>query len=177
MDSPALLVVIAVIVAVVVAAFFLPGWLRRSTRTTGERAGRAEARSRTGSVLEELGSTIVLHAPEREARDLVDGVVRQHPRMFTPLDDGGIGIRFVDHDDAVARLASTGDDTVLQVVRSRELMGAPKGTEFWGELRSRTSAAAARRGIAVTAGPRVTLVRHDGTPAVWVASKPEAERS
>ena len=173
MDNPLLLVVIGVIVAVVIAAFFLPGWVRRRTRRAGERTEHAHARSHTAAALAQLGTTLLLHAPESESRDLVAEVAERHPRLFTRLTDGRIGIRFVDPDDAVAALVATDGGSLLRIDRTRELLGAPKGVEFWGELHALVSAEAAARGIEVTAGPPVRFDRHDGSPAVWVAAGEE----
>lgn len=170
MDSPLLLVSAGVIVAVVVASFLLPGWIRRRTRRIGERAGRTAAEAHTAAALGELARTLSIDAPVATARGLVEQVVLQHPRMFALLDDGEVGIRFVQPDDAVARLAPAAEGALLGVDRSREHLGAPKGAGFWTELRAQVSTAAAARGIRTAEGPAVRFERHPEDPSLWVAA-------
>lgn len=164
MDNP--LFFIALIAALLVVAVLLPRWIRRSTRAAGERTGRHEVESRLAEILEGLGTTVVLHAPESTVRALVDEVVRTQPRMFTALPDGAYGIRFIDPDDAVVRLVETEGGTRLQVERFREYLGRPNTSQFWEELRSRVVAAATTRGIPTSAGP-VLAHRRDETTASW----------
>lgn len=148
MDNP--LIFIVLIAAIIVLAIFLPRWVRHSTSSAG---GRAEARlveSRRADALRDLGTTVVLHAPEPVVRELVDAIVLQRPREFTPLADGAYGIRFVEPDDALVRLVADGSTTRMQIERSREYLGMPQGGSFWNELRSLVTTRAAAEGIAVT---------------------------
>lgn len=164
MDSP--LFFIVVIIAVIVLAVFLPRWVRRSSGSAGDRESRRISASRLDETLRELGTTIVLRAPEAVTREIVDGVVLQQPRKFTVLPDGGYGIRFVEPDDTIVRLVAAEDGTHLQVEGFREYLGAPKTTQFWAELRSRVVAAATARSIAAEAG-RDVRHRRDDTTESW----------
>ncbi|MGN7950321.1 hypothetical protein ACTJKH_16395 [Microbacterium sp. 22215] len=164
MDNP--LFFIVVIIAVIVLAVFLPRWVRRSSGSAGDRESRRISTSRLDETLRELGTTIVLHAPEAVTREIVDGIVLQQPRKFTVLPDGGYGIRFVEPDDTVVRLIEAEDGTHLQVEGFREYLGAPKTTQFWAELRSQVVAAATARSIVAEAG-RDVRHRRDDTTGSW----------
>ena len=164
MDNPLFFIVL--IAAVIVLAVFLPRWVRRSSRTAGERAEQRVTASRLEEILGDLGSTLVLHAPEPVAREIVDGVALQQPRKFTVLPDGGYGIRFVDPDDSLVRLVEGQDGTCVQIERFREYLGKPQTTEFWADLRSGIASAASARGVATTAGPALRH-RHDDATGTW----------
>ncbi|KQQ65024.1 hypothetical protein [Microbacterium sp. Leaf320] len=164
MDNP--LFFIALIAAVIVLAIFLPRWVRRSSRTAGERAEQRVTASRLEELLGELGSTLVLHAPEPVAREIVDGVALQQPRKFTVLPDGGYGIRFVEPDDSLVRLVEDQGGTRVQIERFREYLGRPQTTEFWADLCSRIASAASARGVATTAGPTLRH-RRDDASGTW----------
>jgi hypothetical protein len=118
-------------------------------------------------ILAELGATLVIHAPARAAREIVDRVVLQQPRKFALLDDGGYGIRFVEADDAVVHLVDDAAGTRMQVVRTTERLGMPQNVEFWKELRSRVASGAGAQDISVADGPPHDFARHDGDPACW----------
>lgn len=166
MDNP--LIYIAAIGAIIVLAIFLPRWVRRSTGAAGGRAERRYAVNRLTGILDELGTTLVLHTPEATARDLIDGVVLQQPRKFTVLGDGGYGIRFIEPDDAIARLVDDEDGTRLEVERVREHLGVPNTSEFWADLRSDVYSAARAEGIAISPGPPIRLRRDDATGS-WIS--------
>ena len=161
------LIFIVLIIALIVLAVVLPRWIRRSTRTAGERTGRRDAESRIVEILDGLGATVVLHAPEPTAREIVDEIVRQQPRKFTALPDGGYGIRFIQPDDAVARLVEDPDGTRLQIEGFREYLGRPNTAEFWADLRSRVIASADARSIRGHPGPPLRHRREDSTGS-WV---------
>lgn len=163
MDNALLFVV--VIAAVLVLAVFLPRWIRRSSRSAGDRAGQRYAEGRRSAILDELSRTIVVHAPDATVRELVDTVALQQPRRFSPLSDGRYGIRFVEPDDAVARLVDDPRGTRLQLDGFREYLGMPNTSASWAELRTRVSEAAVARG----------LTAHDG-PAAAHRRDPETER-
>ncbi|WP_223587160.1 hypothetical protein [Microbacterium sp. OVT16B] len=165
-----------VIVGLVVLMFFLPGWIRRSSRSAGDRAGHKVATSQTERLLAELGTPLVIHAPATAAREIVDGVVLQQPRRFTPLDGGAYGIRFVEPDDAVVRLIDDPDGTRMQIEQTREHLGMPQNLEFWRDLRSRVASGAGAQDISVADGIRAEYSRDAGEPAVWRIVR-EDERS
>lgn len=151
MDNALLFIV--VIAAVLVIAVFLPRWIRRSSRSAGDRASQRYTERRRSEILEELARTVVVHAPEAVVREIVDAVVLQQPRRFSALSDGGYGIRFVEPDDAVARLVGDRQGTRLQLEGFREYLGMPNTSESWAELRTRVSEAADGRGLTAHAGP------------------------
>lgn len=165
MDNP--LIYIAVIGAIIVLAIFLPRWVRRSTGAAGGRAEERYAVNRLAGILDELGTTVVLHTSEATARDVVDGVVRQQPRKFTKLGGGDYGIRFIEPDDAIARLVDDERGTRLEVARIREHLGVPNTSEFWADLRSGVSTAAHARGIDVSPG-RPIHHRRDEATGTWI---------
>lgn len=165
MDNP--LIYVAVIGAIIVLAIFLPRWVRRSTDAAGGRAGRRYATDRLTGILDELGTTVVLHTSEATAREVVDGVVVQQPRKFLRLEGGGYGIRFVEPDDALVRLVDDEDGTRLEVERIREHLGVPNTSEFWADLRSGVSTAARDRGITVSPG-RPLHHRRDDATGTWI---------
>lgn len=144
------LIFVVLIAGIIVLAIFLPRWVRRSTTSAGNREEQRLVASRRAETLRDLDTTLVLHAPETTVRELVDAIVLQRPRAFTPLPDGGYGIRFVEPDDAVVRLVPDGSVTRLQIEHSREYLGMPQGASFWNELRSLVSARAEAQGFTVT---------------------------
>lgn len=151
MDNP--LIFIALIAALIVLSIFLPRWVRRSASSAGAREQRRVAESRRADALRDLGTSLVLHAPETVVREMVDAIVWQRPREFTVLEGGRYGIRFVEPDDAIVRLLPEGSITRMQIERSREHLGMPQGASFWNELRSLVSARAAAEGIAIATEP------------------------
>ena len=166
MDNP--LIYIAAIGAIIVLAILLPRWVRRSTGAAGGRAGQRHVADRLTGILEELGTTLVLQTSEATAREIVDGVVRQQPRKFTPLASGGYGIRFVEPDDAIVRVVDDENGTRLQVERIREHLGVPNTSEFLSDLRSAVSPAARAEGVHVSPGPPLRHRRDDATES-WIA--------
>lgn len=173
MDNP--LVIGAVIVLIIAAAMIAPRWIRRSSGSRGRRAGRRFEEDRLLEILDDLGTTVVLHAPADSARSVVDEVVRRDPRRFARLDDGSYGIRFLEPDDAVARLVPAPDGIRLQVERFGEHLGRPNTSAFWNEMRARTLEEAVSRGIATSVpdAPQ-PFDRIDGDPPSWVLADPAA---
>lgn len=171
MDNP--LVIGALIVVIIVAAMLAPRWIRRSSGSTGRRAGRRFEEDRLLEILDDLGATLVLHTSPDAARSIVDGVVRRDPRRFTALGDGVYGIRFLEPDDAVARLVPVPDGMRLQVERFGEHLGRPNTSGFWNDLRARVLEEAAGQGVAATVpeAPQ-RFDRLDGDPPTWVLVTP-----
>lgn len=163
MDNALLFII--VIMVVLVIAVFLPRWIRRSSRSAGDRASQRYTERRRSEILDALSRTVVVHAPESVVREIVDTAVLQQPRRFSALSDGGYGIRFVEPDDAVARLVDDPQGTRLQVEGFREYLGMPNTSDSWAELRTRVTEAAVARGLAA----------HDGTPVAH-RQNPETEQ-
>lgn len=161
MDNP--LFFIALIGALIVLAIFLPRWIRRSTTAAGDRVEQRIADSRLSGILGELGSTLVLHAPEPAVRAIVDAVALEDPRRFTVLPGGGYGIRFVEPDDAVARLVEDDTGTRLQIVRFREYLAMPNTSGFWSDLRAAVASSAQAQSIRTSTGPLLRHRRDDAT--------------
>lgn len=165
--DPLVIIVIAAIVVVIIGAMFLSRVVRRSVASAADRFGRREAHERTQEILRVLGTTVVLHAPLSTTRPIVDRVVRENPRGFSILDDGGYGIRFIEKDDAVVRLVDDADGTRMQVERAMERLGMPQNAEFWKELRARVIDAATDDGITAADGPQHRFARDGRDPAHW----------
>lgn len=159
MDNP--LIFIAVIVALIVFAVLLPRWVRGSVRAAGRKSGRRLADAQLAPILDELATTVILHAPEPVVREIVDGLVVQQPRHFAMLDGRRYGIRFVEPDDTVIRLVADAEGTRMQVDGFREHLGRPNTAAAWADLRARTASAARARGIDVHAGPPLRHRRRD----------------
>lgn len=155
---PTLLLFGLLILAIIVGAAFLRAWLNRSTAAAGRRAGDRFARDQLDKALADFGRTLRIHAPAPEARELLT-MAAAAGKDFLPLEDGAIGIRFVDPDDTVVRVTADPVGAVLRVETFREYMGFPQTTALWTELRSRVAAAAGARGITVSDGPPVSYVR------------------
>ncbi|MEV4736325.1 MULTISPECIES: hypothetical protein [unclassified Microbacterium] len=173
MDNP--LVIGAVIVIIIVVAMLAPRWIRRSSGSRGRRAGRRFEEDRVLEILEDLGATVVLHATPDSARSIVDDVVRRDPRRFTVLDDGSYGIRFLEPDDAVARLVGTPDGMRLQVERFGEHLGRPNTSAFWNVLRAAVLREATARGIGTTVPDAPQLFdRVAGDSPIWVLVDPSS---
>jgi hypothetical protein len=158
-DNP--LIFVAVIVALIVLAMLLPRWVRGAAGAAGRKAQRRLADAQLAPILDELATTVVLHAPETTVREIVDGLVVQQPRRFAMLDGGRYGIRFVEPDDAVIRLVAEVEGTRMQVEGFREHLGRPNTAEAWADLRTRTASAARARGIEAHPGPPLSHRRGD----------------
>jgi hypothetical protein len=167
-DNP--LFFIALIVVLIVIAALLPRWIRRSTSSAGSRADQRLRTERLEGILRELGTTVVIHAPEAAAREIVDLAALQDPRKFSVLEGGDYGIRFIDADDAVARFTDDPSGTRLQVMQFREYMGMPNTSAFWMEFRSRVTAVAGSRGVDVSSGIQVNHRRADDS-ATWTIER------
>lgn len=180
MDSPLIVVVaIAAIVALIVLAVLLPRWIRRTGAAAGARESRRIRDARLIPILAELGTTLRFAGSERSAREVVDEVARQDPRRYTILPDGGYGIRFVEPDDAVARLVADRDGARLGVEGFREHLGVPNTAEAWRALRTRAASEAAARGIdTVEDAARRAFRRGEGPDAAWtIAPQPHTEEA
>ncbi|MBO9625117.1 MAG: hypothetical protein J7484_01930 [Microbacterium sp.] len=168
MDNPVIFVVL--IVAVIVGAMLLGGFVRRSVVRSGGRYGRRVAASRVDDALGALGATLVVHAPEPMVREIVDEVIRHDPRRFSLLEHGAYGLRFVEEDDGIVRLAPDANGVRLQLESAREYLGAPKASGFWADLRERVGEAATSRGLTVSDGAPLSYERRelDGGGVEWV---------
>jgi hypothetical protein len=154
----------------------LIGWpiiKRRSDRGAGM-AGRSRGRrfldAKRAEALATLGSTLVVHAPEPVAREIIAAAVAKQEQHFTVRSDGGYGIRFVEPDDTIVRLVRVPDGTRMQVETFREYLDGPRTVPLWEDLRSRVTSAAAARRIPVSTGEQGGFRQEgliDGRDARW----------
>ncbi|WP_144876733.1 hypothetical protein [Microbacterium sp. 1.5R] len=166
MDSPILL--FASVAVIIVLALLLPRWIRRSSEARGVLAGRRFEEEQLRSILDALGTTVELQTEPDTARRLVDAAAGQEPRKFTILGDGVYGIRFLEADDAIARLVPTARGARLQIVEFREYLGRPNTAGFWTDLRTAVTEAASARGIAHETPAATSLFdRDDGHRPTW----------
>ena len=149
------------IVVLIVAGQLLRSRVSRQGTAAGDRAGRTFAAAQLVKTLDEFGTTLVIHAPEATARDIVASAADTKQKQFTVRGDGGYGIRFVEPDDTIIRLVSDPEGTRMQVETFREYMGVPQTAPLWTDLRSRVTTAAGARSVAVTEGARMEYLRGD----------------
>lgn len=166
MDNPLLL--IALVAVIVVLAMVLPRWIRRSSGERGRRAGRRFEEDQLLAILDTLGTAVELGTDPQAAQRLVDGVVQREPRKFTILGDGVYGIRFVEPDDAIARLVPGPAGTRLRVEEFREYLGRPNTAGFWTDLRSGVVDAASHHGITYSTPPAPSRFERSEEPGpIW----------
>jgi hypothetical protein len=147
------------VLLLIIGGPFLKSWAGRRASDAGENAGKRYAANQLVQVLGEFGTTVVIHAPEPVAREIVAEAAAEKPKDFPPRADGGYGIRFTEADDAIVRLVSDPAGVRVQVETFREYMGFPQTAPFWKDLRARIATAAAARGITVEEGPRLDYLR------------------
>lgn len=147
------------VLAIIVAAPFLRRWTNDRAAAAGEKAGRRYTAGRLTDVLRELGTTVVVDAPEQTVRDLLTAAVAARPRDFSSRSDGGYGIRFVEDDDTVVRVVADPAGTRMQVETFREYLGFPQTAPQWTALRTLLADSAAERGIDTAEGPHLEYLR------------------
>lgn len=177
--DPLIVVLAVVIVAVIVGAVLLGRAVRGGVARAGADYARRTAETKTGTILDALGRSLVLDAPYSLAREIVHRVSGEDPRLFTALGNGAYGIRFVEADDAVVRLVPDEAGTRMQVERSTERLGMPQSAPHWATLCARVTADAEAHGVAVSEGPAGGFHRIGGEPVYWVrnADQPSATHS
>lgn len=153
------------------------GWpiVRRRSARGASAAARTSARrfldAQQAKALDALGSTLVVHAPEPVAREIVAAAVANSAQHFSIRSDGGYGIRFVEPDDTIVRLVAVPEGMRMQVETFREYLDGPRTVPLWKDLRSRVAAAAGERETSVSAGEGGGFRRDgliDGRNARWV---------
>ncbi|MFS0853036.1 hypothetical protein [Microbacterium sp. 179-I 3D4 NHS] len=159
MDNLTYILLGILVLLLIVGGPFLKGWANRKASAAGENAGRKFAANQLVKVLGEFGTTVVIHAPEAVAREIVAEAAAKKPKDFPPRADGGYGIRFTEADDAIVRLVPGSAGVRVQVETFREYMGFPQTAPFWKDLRGRIAAAATARGVTVEEGPRLDYLR------------------
>lgn len=157
--DPTLILLGILVLVLIIGGPFIKVWANRRAAAAGESAGRKFAAKQLVNVLVEFGTTIVVHAPEDEAREIVAEAAGKKPKDFRGREDGGFGIRFVEPDDTIVRLVPDPAGTRVQVETFREYMGFPQTVSFWQDLRTRISTVAAERGVAVSEGPHLEYLR------------------
>ena len=159
METPLVLVLGLLIVALIVTGVLLRGWVRRRAAVAGRRAGARFTSARMREILDELGATLVIRASPAVAADLLRAAAAARGKDFTRLADGDIGIRFVETDDTIVRVAPDPAGALLRVETFRDYLGFPQTAPQWKELRALVTAEAAAHGIAVTDGPASAFER------------------
>ena len=161
MDTPLYLLLGLPILALIIGGPLLKSWLSRRAADAGDNAGKRFAAAELVKTLGEFGTTLVIHAPETVAREIVTSATTaaNKQKNFTVRSDGGYGIRFVDPDDTIVRLVTDPQGTRLQVETFREYMGVPQTAPLWTDLRSRVASAADARAVSVAEGTPVEYLR------------------
>lgn len=157
--DPTIILLGILVIVLLIGGPFIKGWANRKAAAAGENAGRKFSAKQLVKVLVEFGTTLVIHAPESTAREIVTEAAGQKPKDFTVRADGGYGLRFMEADDSVVQLITDPAGTRVQVETFREYMGFPQTVQLWQDLRTRISAAAAERGVVVTEGPHLEYLR------------------
>ncbi|WP_050304872.1 hypothetical protein, partial [Mycobacterium tuberculosis] len=142
-----------VILGLIIAAALLRRWVRRSSASAGKRAGARYTAERTKEIVDALGVTVVIHAPEAVAAELVHRAVATRSKDFHLRPDGAIGIRFLEPDDTIVRLLPGPTETLLRIDTFRDYLGSPQTAPLWQDLRALVRTEAAARRIAVSEGP------------------------
>jgi len=158
-DNPTYLLLGLLVLALIIGGPFLKGWANRKAASAGENAGKKFAASQLVKVLPEFGTTLIIHAPEHSAREIVAEAAAKKPKDFPARADGGYGIRFAEADDTIVRLVPDPAGTRVQVETFREYMGFPQTAPFWTDLRERIASAAGAHDTAVSEGPRLEYLR------------------
>jgi hypothetical protein len=160
-DNPTFLLLGLLILALVVGGPFLRSTLSRKGSTLGEDAGRRFSAAQLVKTLDEFGTTVVIHAPEALARQIVAEAAAMRPKDVFPRSDDAYGIRFVEPDDAIVRVVPDPAGTRVQVERFREYMGFPQTAPLWKDLRGRIASTAAARNVSVSEGNPLEYLRGD----------------
>lgn len=158
-DTPLYLLLGLLIVALIIAGPLLKRWLNRRVSEAGDAAGNRFAAAQLVKTLGEFGTTLVIHAPEPLARQIVASATSNTLKDFAIRNDGGYGIRFVEPDDTIIRLVPDPEGTRMQVETFREYMGFPQTAPLWIDLRARVASAAGAREISVAEGAAVEYLR------------------
>lgn len=159
------------ILALIIGGPLLKSRLSRSASEAGDETGRKFAAAKLATMLDEFGTTLVIHAPEPLAREILASAIAKKQREYVIRSDGGYGIRFIEPDDTIVRLTADPEGARLQVETFREYMGSPQTGPLWTELRSRVATAAGAREIPVAAGEPIGFLRGaliDDRNARWV---------
>lgn len=159
------------ILALIIGGPLLKSRLNRKASEAGDQTGRKFAAAQLTKTLGEFGTTLVIHAPENIAREIVASAMAKKQREYVIRSDGDYGIRFIEPDDTVVHLDADPEGTRMQVETFREYMGFPQTAPLWTELRTRVASAAGAREISVAAGERIGFLRGaliDDRNARWV---------
>ncbi|WP_430592035.1 hypothetical protein [Humidisolicoccus flavus] len=157
--DPALytLLIIGLLVIVVGLPIFQI-WARKKAAGAGANLGKKFADKRLPPVLAEFAKTLVIHAPEQVAHQIVTEAASKKPKSFFARPDGTFSIKFSSEDDTIMTLTPTTGGFLLQVVRFRDYLGFPQTVRDWTDLREAITEVAQSRGVAVSPGP---VLRHE----------------
>lgn len=177
MDNLWYIVGALIVVAILVAGPSIRRRVNRAAADAGARAGQrfaersiAKADDQVPAMLDQLGQTVVLDAPEQRAREIVTQAAAKRAKDHPDLGDGTFGLRFAEPTDGIVRLVTDGTATRVQVESFREHGGYPMLMPVWKAFRDEITKAAASVGVTATAGPVQTYTRGastEGGSATW----------
>lgn len=160
-SDPSYLLLGLLILALIVAGPMLRSWLGRRAAEAGRRVDDRYAAEKLEGALRELGTTLVIDAPEPLARRIVDEAVAGGRRDYRVGGDGRYGIRYLEADDTIAELVPVPGGTLFRVETFREYLGFPQTASLWRDLRTRVAAAAENHRATVSPGPPTAYARGD----------------
>ncbi|QNA91724.1 MULTISPECIES: hypothetical protein [unclassified Microbacterium] len=146
------------ILALIIGGTRLRSRVSREAMGAGAGATGRYAATRRAHTLDELGASLIVHAPEPLAREIVTSVTATQVKVSL-RDDGSLGIRFVEPDDTIVALIPDRDGTRLQVETFREYMGHPQTAALWTDLRAAVASVAGVRGVTVEDGELIRYRR------------------
>ncbi|SDH65928.1 hypothetical protein [Agrococcus jejuensis] len=166
MDNPLYVIGGIAVILFLIAVPFIRRWSRRKGAEIGEAAGRrfaegqvAKADASVPKMIAQIAVTMVLHAPEAQARAIMAEATRKGAD-FPERPDGTWGMRFLDPADGVAELVPGPQGTLVRVREFGEPMGYPTLGPVWLRLRGRIEKAAKAAQVQVSEGPVQQYVRH-----------------
>lgn len=177
MDNPFYVIGGIAVIVFLISGPFIKRWTRRKGAQIGRQAGEkfaahniAKANEKVPEMLAQLGATLVIAAPEAQAREIVATGAAKKRKDFPANDDGTFGIRFTEPEDAVVALVPDPQGFRVQVERFREHFGYPMMMGHWATFQKNIRAAATAAGVPVTEGPVQSFTRGaivSGNDAAW----------
>lgn len=178
MDNPILMILaVAAIVAIAFGGTRLRSKIRSSTTSAGAAYAAGFRAKHLDDELFDLSATMVIHASEPVAREIVDVAALHDTRNITAVDDGSWALRHVWLDNTRVRLVDDPAGTRVQVDSIREVGGIVRTGARWASFRELIAEAAADRATAVSDGPLIVHIRReiDGEEdGIWMVADESA---
>lgn len=146
------------ILALIIGGTRLRSRVSREAVGAGAGATGRYAATRLAQTLDELGTSLIVHAPEPLAREIVSSATATQVKVSV-RDDGSLGIRFMEPDDTIVALVPDREGIRLQIETFREYLGHPQTAALWTDLRAAVASAARVRGVAVEDGEQIRYRR------------------